>query len=165
MSKNSMFKKTVPKSRPVKEVKYETKEDSDLSIDQFAKQIKTPISDSMMDYLDAENDKLNESNILSEKIEQHNKLKDMIQLISIEVDNMVDFIDKLDVNAVTEELLQDSDKTGVEEDIVNMDKMLVGLKDEEVMQVKIKYLERLINMLQKCKAKCDPTKMRISKCN
>lgn len=146
--------------------------DVDVNIDSFdfkkyADQIETPVSDDMMDYLDAENDKLNASKNLSEKIGLHNKLTNMIKRIGNEVDDMVAIIDKLDVESVTEELLQDATEndTEIEDDIVNMDKMLIGLKDEGILQIKIEYLKRLTDMVKNCRRKCDPTKMVISKCN
>lgn len=140
-------------------------------IEEYKKNLKYPISDDTLDYLESESDKLNESKNLSEKMKLHTELKCNIQSIGDEVDAMVDLIDKIDPDAVTKEISQENntseliDDTDIADDIVNLEKGLADLSEEEVLQVKIKHLQRLTEMVKNCRAKCGPSVMKISKCN
>jgi hypothetical protein len=140
-------------------------------IKEYKKNLKYPISDDTLDYLETESDKLSESKNLSEKIRLHTELKCNIQSIGNEVDAMVELIDKIDSDLVTKEISHENntsdltDDTDIADDTVNLEKGLADLVEEDVLQVKIKHLQRLTEMVKKCRVKCGPAAMKIAKCS
>ena len=81
---------------------------------------------------------------------------------------MVEIIDKIDIDAVSAYLKQTSeanDKTDITDDIVNLEKMVEGMKEEDIMQIKLMHIRKITEIVNRCKSKCDSSKMRIAKCN
>lgn len=137
--------------------------------------IKYPLSDNVIDQLDADIDKFNESNNLGEKIIMHDKLVNLINNLQQEIDSMIDIVDKIDMDDVNKimkstnssQIFDESNelKHDSNDDIITLEKMFDGMQEEDVMQTKIKYLEKIINNVKKCKANCEINKMKIAKCN
>lgn len=135
---------------------------------QAKKALQHPVSDDTLDDLEAQVDKFNETKHLGEKIKLHSALKDSIQTLEQEVDDMVEIIDKIDIDAVSAELKQTaevSDRTDITDDIVSLEKMVEGMKEEEIMQIKLMHIQKITEIVKRCKSKCDSSKMRIAKCN
>lgn len=139
-----------------------TTDDSDLE-----QEIKYPISDDTMDALEAEVDALNSTQNIGEKVRLHTKLKESIQALSKEIDDMVEIVDKIDIDSVSADLKREMDRddgTDIADDIVNLDKVFEKLQEEDVLQKKIEYMQKLTTMVQRCKARCDTSRLRIASC-
>jgi hypothetical protein len=46
-----------------------------------------------------------------------------------------------------------------------IEKMMQGLQEEEIMQIKIMHFKRIAEVVKNCKAKCHSDNMKITKCN
>ena len=133
-------------------------------------ELQHPVSDNTIDELETRVDKFNKMTHLGKKIKLHNALKDSFQALEQEVDEMVDIIDKIDIDAVSNDIKQsledrDSARTDITDDIVNIEKMVDDMKEEDVMQIKLMYIQKITDAIKKCKSICDSNKMRIAKCN
>lgn len=152
-------KKSTGECSPVDEKELET----------IRKNLKYAVSDDSFDYLESQADKLNETNNLGEKINIYSKIQEYAKNIEEEIEKIAEIIDKLDTDAVTEEITKRMDMTDetsdISDDIVNIEKMTEELKGEDVMQIKLIHYQKIIEKIKFCKAKCDSSKMKIAKCN
>ena len=137
----------------------------DREITQAKKTLKHPVSDDMLDDLEAQVDKFNETKLLEEKIRIHSILKESVKILEQEIDDMVEIIDKIDIHAVSQELKNSTDDIDITDDIVNLEKIVEGMKEEDVMQIKMMHIQKITDIVKRCKSKCDSSKMRIAKCN
>ncbi len=139
--------------------------DSDLNLN-LKKNILNPVSDDSLDYLDSQMDNFNETNNLGEKISIYDHLKESVNNLEKEVVDMLKIIDTVDMETFNnDDSNSENDKTDINDDIANIEKMIEGLKEEEIMQIKIKHFERIADVVRKCKAKCHTNNMKITKCN
>lgn len=148
------------------------KTSNDINIEQeignLRKNLKTPISGDIIDDLDFQIDKLNETTNLGEKIALHSKITEQTTRLENEVDRMIDILDSVNFDTVSEIIKNDknkNDNTDVSDDIVNIEKLLENMKDEDVMQIKLLYMQKITDQIQKCRVKCDKTNFTINKCN
>lgn len=142
--------------------------DLEKDIEQLKKNLKIPVSDDSLDYLESQIDILNDTSNLDTKVQLHSKLIEYTQQLTNEIDNMTDLLEKIDVDAISELIKSDvnqSASTEVTDDIVNIESLMAKLKEEEVMQIKMLYLKKLIDRVGRCKAKCESNKLTINKCN
>lgn len=164
VDESELTQQTIAESNEMNEVMMSHQKD----VVNAKKTLKHPVSDDTLDDLEAQVDKFNETKHLGEKISIHSKLKDSIQILEQEVDDMVEIIDRIDIDAVSAELKHSTDindRTDITEDIVNLEKMVEGMKEEEIMQIKLLHIKKITDIVKKCKSKCDSSKMRIAKCN
>lgn len=148
------------------------KSSNDINIDQeitnLRKNLKTPISGDVIDDLDFQVDKLNDATNLGEKIALHSKIAEQTTRLENEVDNMINMLDSINFDVVSEMIKNDknnNDNTDVSDDIVNIEKLLENMKDEDVMQIKLLYVQKITDQIRKCRIKCDKTNFTINKCN
>lgn len=135
---------------------------------QIKQGLEHPVSDDTLDDLEAQVDKFTETKDLSERIKLHSILKSSVRILEEEVDQMVELIDRIDIDAVNTEIrktTENTDRTDITDDIVNLEKMMEGMKDEEIMQLKLMYVQKITEIVKRCKSKCDSSKMKITKCN
>lgn len=132
------------------------------------KNLEILVSDDSLDFLETQIDTLNDTKHLGRKVTMHAKLIEYTRRLENEVDNMIELMDTLDMNAATEKIKKeknDSDTTDVSDDIINIDKLLKELQDEDVMQIKLLYMRNLIDQIEKCKSKCEKSKMTVTNCS
>jgi hypothetical protein len=168
----------------IKRLPKEDKEDKDEKIEKIEKaekktekkvdkkadkkeetKIKYPISDDTLDELESKVEKFNDMENIGDKIALHSELKETITQLEQEVDDMVEMIDKIDTDVINNKESSSSEQSDITDDVINIEKMIDGMKEEEIMQIKLTHLKKLILMIQKCKSKCGSSNMRISKCN
>ena len=136
--------------------------------EKIEKEINHPISDDTMDYLDSCVDKLNETKNIGEKISLHSKLNDTIGDLEKEIDNMVDIIDNIDIDTINNDINTnqvETDKSSIDDNIVNLELMLQNMKEEEILQTKIIHLQRITDMVKNCRKQCNVSQIKIHKCN
>jgi hypothetical protein len=137
------------------------------NMDELRKNINNPISDDTLDYIDSQVDRFNETQNLGGKISIHAKLTESVKDLEKEINDMIDIIDKTDINQVSEDLRTSNsmnETTDITSDIMNLEKMIEVLREEDIMQVKIMHYKRIAAIVRKCKAVCDTTKMKIINC-
>jgi hypothetical protein len=129
--------------------------------------LENPISDDTLDYLDSQIDKFNETTKLGEKINIHNELSTTIKKLEKEIDDMADIIDKIDVENVKSEHNRESNSnvSSIDNDIVTLEKLVEGMKEEDILQIKIFHLQKIAEIIRNCKSKFNNADLRISKCN
>lgn len=124
------------------------------------------LSDDVIDYLDSEVDRLQETKNLGEKINIHAKLIDTVKVLEKEINEMVDMIDRIDLNDNLKQSIScTNETTDINDDLVNLEKMMEDMDKEEVMQMKIKHYLRIVDIVKRCKAKCLENGMKVVKCN
>ena len=137
-----------------------------LKSDLSETKIINPISDDTLDYLDSQMDRFNETNNLGEKISIYDHLKESVNNLEKEVSDMLKIIDTIDIDSFNnDDTKPDTDKSDINDDIVNIEKMMQGLQEEEIMQIKIMHFKRIAEVVKNCKAKCHSDNMKITKCN
>ena len=134
------------------------------------KRIKHPLSDDTLDELEMEAEKFKETQNLGEKISIHSKLNETIKDLEKEIDDMINIIDKINIDAVNKEIndnIHESSGTTINDDIVSLEKMMENLNDEEVLQMKVFHYKRITDIVKKCKSICesDSGTLNIAKCN
>jgi hypothetical protein len=137
-------------------------------VENLKKNLAIPVSDDSLDFLETQLDILNDTTNLGEKVTMHSKLIDYTKRLENEVDTMIELMDKIDINNVSEEIKREknnSDTTDVSDDIINLDKLLGELQEEDVMQIKIMYMRKIIDQIERCRSKCEKSKMTLRKCN
>lgn len=155
----------VPKEDPQAQLSGDSIE---ADVERLRMALKTPVSDDTLDALEGEIDKLNDTSNLGEKVRLHTKLESQTKLLEDEIDLMIDMMDDLDFDKAYESIKTDKNKTDttdVTDDIVNLDKLMNSLKQEDVMQIKIMYVQKMLNHIARCRALCDQSKLIVSKCN
>lgn len=149
--------------------KKQTENDVDITdIEKIRKSLSIPVSDDVMDYLESQVDQLKSTDNLGEKVSIHTKLLEYTKSLEKEIDEMIDMIEKIDYNDVYEDIKNDinsQDTTDVSDDILNLEKIMSKLKEEDVMQIKLLYMKKILDRVRLCKAKCGEHKMTINKCN
>ena len=149
-------------------VKSQFHSETENDLANLRKNLMNPVSDDSLDFLETQLDILNDSTNLGEKVTMHAKLVDYTKRLENEVDTMIELMDKIDINTVSEDIKRDknnSDTTDVSDDIINLDKLLGELREEDVMQIKILYLRKIIDQIENCRSKCEKSKLTITKCN
>jgi hypothetical protein len=144
----------------------------DEEIKKTRKDLKYPISDDTFDFMESQVDTFNETKNLGEKIQIHSKLEESVKNLGREIDEMASILDndKLDTDAVNEDIAKNGSEcndgsTDINEDVINIEKILKDMKEEEIMQIKVLHYQKIIEKIKFCKSKCDSSKMRIAKCN
>lgn len=161
-------KKAVKKG---KKIKVESKDDE--SVEEIETGVPAvspnlPISDDTLDFLDAQVDEFNDTDNLSKKIAIHRQLEEVTKGLVQEIDGMVEIIDQVDQAFLNSELVDvddQSESTDVNDDIVKLEKMVEGMKEADVMQVKIEHYKRITEAVKRCRAKCTADTMSVAKCN
>ncbi|VBB17832.1 hypothetical protein YASMINEVIRUS_295 [Yasminevirus sp. GU-2018] len=144
------------------------KDDLESDITNLKKTLTIPVSDDTLDQLEGEIDRLNDTSNLSEKVKLHASLVSHTKQLEATIDSMVDMIDQVDIDAACEEIKKNknaSESTDVSDNVANLDKLLSGMKNEEVMQIKILYMKKIIDTIARCREACEQNKLVISKCN
>jgi hypothetical protein len=124
-------------------------------------QIAYPVSDDVLDQLDIQVERFNETPNLNEKMQIHTMLRTSIVNLEREIDGMLEIIEHIDAD----EIAQDHSDTDLNDDLVSIEQMVQGMEDEEVMQLKIAHYTRITQMIRTCKAKCRVNNMKVEKCN
>ncbi len=131
--------------------------------------IKNPISDDTLDSLDSQVEKLTETKNLGEKISIHQQLKETIRRLESEINELAERIDKIDTEAFKElSTLSQSQVNGDDDlnnDIVNIEKLVGSLQNEEILQNKVAQYERLADIVKSCRSKCIASEVKLKKCN
>ena len=120
------------------------------------------ISNDTFDQIEALTEQLNDTVKLEEKINLHTKLDTYIKDVEKSLDAMCNIVENIDFDATC------NDNKNIENyniDSVNLDNLLSELKDESVLQTKIKYMEQILEHVKKCKKMCEKNKLVIAKCN
>ena len=181
--KSSKVKKTIKDSSILtdsigSQVSIEKSLEQEQSLEQIQNQVQNqnsespkieyPISDEAIDDIEARVEKFNDTNDLGERMRLHDELKRTILNLEEQIDNMVEIIDKIDVDAINSAMIRNSDttdNTDITDDIINIEKMVHEMKDEEIMQIKLNRLLAITAMVNKCKSKCDRSNMKVSSVN
>lgn len=124
-----------------------------------------PISNNTMEYVESQIDKLNETDNLSEKINIHAKLTEYTKTLESEINSMIDTLDNINIDDAIIDTQTICDSTDIDDDIVNLNKMMENMQEEEIMQTKLDYLKKMITQVQKCKKITDNNKMSVTKIN
>lgn len=130
--------------------------------------LEIPVSDDSLDFLETQIDTLNDTKNLGTKVTLHAKIMDYTKRLESEVDNMIELMDKIDYNVVSEAIKKNknnADTSDVSDDIINLDKLLSDLQEEDVMQIKLLYMRKIIDQIERCRSKCEKSKMTVNKCN
>lgn len=123
-----------------------------------------PVSDDSLEHIESQIEKMNETDVLSEKISIHDKLVDYTKTMENEINTMIDMLDNIDVNKTLDDI-QYCDSNNIDDDIVNLNKMMENLKEEQVMQMKLNYLKKMIEQVQKCRTIAEKNKLTMTKVN
>lgn len=135
-------------------------------IESFRKTIGIPICDDTLDDLESDFDKMNDTDNLDEKIKLHTKLLSYTKKLEDTVDSMVEIIDSINIDNVRKEIKKNIlDDIDISDATTNLDKMMHDMKEEEVIQIKILYMRKIINTIAQCKEICGENKFTISRCN
>lgn len=137
-------------------------------VQNLKKNLEVPVSNDSLDFLETQMDILNDTTNLGEKVNMYSKLGDYTKKLENEVDMMIELMDTLDISTVCEDIKREknnNDTSDVSDDIINLDKLLGELKNEDVMQIKILYMRKIIDQIEKCRSKCEKSKMTVTKCS
>lgn len=130
------------------------------------KKIKYPISDDTIDYLDSCVDRLNDTKNIGEKISLHSTLTDTIKNLEVEIDHMVEIVDNIDIEKNSDDTnFEGCDNTSIDDDIVNLEEIMQKLKVDDILQTKIMQLQRISDLIIKCRRKCNNGQIQMCKCN
>lgn len=143
-------------------------DDIDAIINQISDQIQNPVTDDVIDDLDGRIDKFNESKNLGEKVQLHHEITKTINTLESEINEMVEIIDMIDTEYVGKEIeksIRETDSSSIDDDIVNIDKMMHNMSEEEILQLKILRYKKIIDIIRHCKSKCENGGLIISKCH
>lgn len=174
IEKNVSEKVPIENKSVDKKIEKKNKKDDDRNIgiknyvEECKQNVQIPVSDDSIDYLESQMDQLNETTNLGEKVELHSKLMDYIKKLEKEVDSMIEMMDDIESDAVSDEIKKENiitDTTDVSDDIMNLDDLLGKFKKEDVMQMKMIYLKKLYEYTAKCREKCEQNHMTIKTCN
>lgn len=122
--------------------------------------ISYPVSDDIFDELETKVEQFNDTSNISEKMVLHNELKETILQLEQEIDNMVEIVDKLETDVI-----DNPSDTDITDDVISIEKMVDGMKEEEIMQTKLAHLKKIINKIQGCKSRYGSSNLHISKCS
>ena len=128
------------------------------------------VSDDTMDILDSMIDQFNETKNLSKKITLQNKLNEIIKSLETEINNMIEIVDKLDLDQTSNEISNEKKKEKAPEidldnEIINIEKQLSSMEEEDVIQKKVQMYGDILNKIRKCRSVCDNSQLKIYKCN
>lgn len=132
--------------------------------------IENPISDDTLDYVESQVEKMTEADNLGEKISIHQQLKDTIERLENEINELAERIDKIDTDTFRElntlsqsQILDDIENPN--DGIINIEQLVDSLQNEEILQNKVTQFERIADIVKSCKLKCIDNEVKLRKCN
>lgn len=112
-----------------------------------------PVNDDTLDYLENELENCNDpnNNNQSEKMALQQKLQTTIKGLMSDVDNMIEFIETLEIDDIEFDSDPNEDITDV---VSNIEREIEVMKEEESYELKIKQYERIREKIQRCRKQC-----------
>jgi len=121
------------------------------------------LNNDTFDELEINVEELNETKNLAKKNILHNKIKESIKIIEKEIDEFVNIIDEIDVNLTNKIMEDNNDDDDINDDIVNIEKLLKENPDN--IELEIKHYEKLVNKIKNVKNKSIRSGVNIINCN
>jgi hypothetical protein len=125
---------------------------------------KYPLSDDMLDTLETDIERLNETKNLSEKISIHRKVNKITTHLENEVATMILKLDEIN-NMNESNTCDETDIPDIDAEIINIESMIKKMESCETIQDKIHEYEKIVKCIRKCKHSDNKPNMTVSTCN
>jgi hypothetical protein len=134
----------------------------DDDIDELKRSIVVDLSQDAFDDAEARADSLRETNDLGTKLKLHKELELTIQHLESELNRVAGMIDIIDEQTIATAIHSSNIKTDIENDMINIEALKTKIHTEDVLQVKLAYMAKLIEKVENCKASCKHRKLTLS---
>lgn len=128
----------------------------DDEINNLRSSLGVELTQDVFDDIEARADTLKETQDLTTKVKLHKELEMTMQKLESELNSVAGMMDTLDEETTSEAVREAYDKEPEkdEDNLLNLDILKTKIENEEVLQLKLLYLQKLIKRVELCKANC-----------
>ena len=131
-------------------------------IEEIRRSLPIDLSQDIFDDAEGRADSLKETNDLGKKLKLHKELETTMHKLESELNRVASIIDTIDEHSTASAIQSSNLKMDTDDYMISIEELKTKIQTEDVLQVKLAYLKKLIEKVEHCKANCKPRKLTLS---